>query len=187
MKLIQLINKALERKARKKLRKRSYFYISEAGKKPYEIFKAMMRYGYLSPRQQRVYDNGKQVHERLLSYLEKQGVVKAREVKIESRIFRGRADAILSLDEKLAVLEIKSMNKKSFKQLKHYADKQAYLQLQLYLHFLEIDDGILLIECKDDQKLKEFHIKRKPRTARQLITQFYSLKEKFVEAGVMEE
>jgi hypothetical protein len=53
------------------------------------------------------------------------------------------------------------------------------------MHFLKIDKGIILVECKDDQRLKAFHIRRKPRIAREQIRYFSKLKKKFVEAGVM--
>ena len=59
-------------------------------------------------------------------------------------------------------------------------------QLQLYMHFLRINDGIIVVECKDDQRLKEFDIKRKPRVAWEQIRYFSKLKSQFVKAGVME-
>jgi hypothetical protein len=120
-----------------------------------------------------------------LVYLYNIGVVKATEVQIKTGLFRGRADAILFNDGKLAVLEIKSVNKGEFGKLKKFASWQAYAQLQMYLHCLNIEDGIILVECKDDQRLKEFHIRRKPRIAREQIRQFAKLKTKLVEAGVM--
>jgi hypothetical protein len=186
MKVIPLINKTLEEKSPRGVKKkRSYFYISEAGKTPFEIFKSMTGYDYVSHRMQRVFDNGNDVHERIIGYLIRQGVVAAREVRMRTRLFRGRADAIIFADGRIAVLEVKSMKKEDFQKLKKYGSRKAYLQLQLYLHFLGIDDGIILVECKDDQRIKEFHIKRKFRVAQELITQFTRLKRKFVEGGVM--
>lgn len=184
MKVVPLILKTLKERKREKKR-RSYFYVSEAGKTPYEIFKALLGYQHISPRMQRVFDNGVAVHERIMAYLEKQGVVKAKEVKIRNKLFHGRADAIIYSDGRVAVLEVKSMNRDDFEKLRRFCDRKTYLQVQLYMHFLKIDEGIILVECKNDQRLKELQIKRKPRTARQLIKNFSRLKKRFVEAGVM--
>ncbi len=186
MNVIALINESLESKARKgKKPKRTYFYVSEAGKTAYEIFKKLVTVGFYTPRVRRVLDNGNCVHDRIIGYLEQQGVVKAKNVKMNKWLFHGRADAILSIENKLVVLEVKSMNSNRFENLKKYGERCAYLQLQLYMHFLGIDDGIILVECKDDQRLKEFHIKRKLRVAQEVITKFAKLKKRFVEAGVM--
>tara|TARA_Y100000294_G_scaffold172418_1_gene187079 strand:- start:195 stop:758 length:564 start_codon:yes stop_codon:yes gene_type:complete len=185
MKIIPFINKALERIETKRPKKRSYFYISEAGKSPFEIYKSMHRNYKISPRLKRIFDNGKCVHKRIAGYLEKQDVVKAKEVRINNKLFHGRADAIVFLDGRVAVLEIKSMNKKCFYNLKKYCSRPAYLQLQLYMHFMKIDDGIILVECKDSQRLKEFYIRRKPRVAKEIIRDFSKLKKKYVKSGVM--
>jgi len=186
MKVIHIINKALEKKHPKTAKKkRSYFYISEAGKTPFEIFKSMNRYSYISPRIQRVFDNGNDVHDRIRSYLQKQGVVRGIEVKIKTGLLHGRADAIIFSDGRIAVLEIKSIKKEGFQKLKKYGTRKAYLQTQLYMHFLKIDNGVILFECKDDQRLKEFYIKRKPRVAQEQITYFSKLKNKFAGSGVM--
>ena len=184
MNVIYLINKGLERKPRKKSMK-SYFYISDVGKTPYEIFKNLNGKAAYTPRQIRIFDNGTDVHNRIRKYLYRQGVVKAEEVYIKNSLFHGRADAILFGNGETAVLEIKSMNDRRFKKLKKFCDRNTYWQLQLYLHFLKIDRGIILVENKNDQRLKQFSIKRKERTARYLIAYFSKLKKKFCEAGVM--
>jgi hypothetical protein len=185
MKVIPLILKTLNEKQRREKKNRDYFYISEAGSTPYEIFKALLGREGITDRKQRIFDNGNDVHDRIRGYLEKQGVVKAIEVKVGNELFHGRADAILYADGRVAVLEVKSMKKEDFENLKKYGNRRTYLQLQLYLHFLKINDGVILVECKDDQRLKEFHIKRKPAVARELITKFSKLRNKFLQAGVM--
>ncbi|MBA7555651.1 hypothetical protein ES705_48330 [subsurface metagenome] len=78
------------------------------------------------------------------------------------------------------------MSSRNYAKLKKYGTRKAYLQLQLYLHFLKIDDGIILIIRNNEQKLKAFYIRRKYRVAQELIQKFYKLKYKFVQAGVME-
>ena len=183
MKLIKLINKLLER--RTKPRKRAYFYISEAGKTPYELFKSFMQKKKISPRLRRIFDNGNQVHERLRKYFKKLGIMKAEEVRIRNNLFRGRADAILLINNKIAVIEIKSINRRCFERLGNFCPRKTYLQLQLYLHFLKIERGIALFECKDTQRLREYHVWRKPRVALELIRTFSKLKKKFMQEGVM--
>lgn len=185
MKVIPLINKSLETKTKGIKQKRSWFYISEAGKTPFQIFKSMTGYNYISPRMKRIFHNGNHVHKRIIRYLVNQNVVTGIEVKINTRLLRGRADAIIFSDGKIAVLEVKSIKKEHFEKLREYCDRKVFLQIQLYLHFLKIDDGIILFECKDDQRLKEFHIKRKPRTAKEQFKYFSKLKTKFVKSGVM--
>ena len=185
MNVIKIINKTLEQKRASNKPKRNYFYISEAGKTLYEIFKSMTGKTYISPRMKRIFDNGHDVHDRIRKYLQKQGVVSGIEVKIKTKLFHGRADAILFSDGKIAVLEIKSIKKSGFEKLKKYGTRQAYLQTQLYMHFLKIADGIILFECKDDQRLKQFQIKRKPRVAQEQIRYFSRLKNKFTRCGVM--
>jgi hypothetical protein len=185
MKIIQILNRILRRKPRLP-KKRSYFYISEAAKTPFELFKKMASIRQTSPKMARIFDNGNDAHKRYVGYLEKAGYVEGKEVSVKNKLFSGRADAIINIDGKLYVLEIKSMSSKSFAKIKKYGTRAAYLQLQLYLHYLKIDHGIILIIRNDDQKLKAFHIKRKYQVAQELIQKFYKLKYKFVQAGVME-
>jgi len=84
------------------------------------------------------------------------GVVIAAEIRIpEEKIFHGRADAIVSIDNEPYVLEIKSMNSYAFKRLEE-PDKAHLKQIQLYMHYFNIDKGIILVENKDNQELKEF-------------------------------
>ena len=184
MRVINIINKSLEHKGKKVSPKRGYFFISEAGKTPYEIFKSMNK-KHISPRMQRVFDNGNDVHDRIRKYLRKQGVIRGIEVRIKTILLHGRADAIIYADGKIAVLEIKSIKKDRFEKLKKYGTRKAYLQTQLYMHFLKINNGTILFECKDDQRLKEFQIKRKPRVAKEQIEYFSRLKNKFIKCGVM--
>jgi len=185
MKVISLINKSLEQKSSHFKRKRSYFYISEAGKTAQELYKSLTESKKLSPRKRRIFDNGRMVHDRLTRYLRKQGVVRSQEVEIKTKLFHGRADAIVYLNGDIAVLEIKSMRKADFDRLERFCPRQAYLQIQLYMHFLKMNEGVVLIECKDDQRLKEFQVRRKERVANETIKHFSRLKERFVKAGVM--
>lgn len=185
MEVTSLIDQYLENRNTNSIRKRSWFYPSEAAATQQELFSAIMAYGYKPARTHRVLDNGTDVHNRLLRYLEAQGMVKAKDVEITDALFHGRADALISLDGKVAVLEIKSMNRESFNRLENIPDAQSYWQVQLYMHFLKVDYGVILVECKDDQRLKEFHVSRKYKAAKEIIDRFSAMKEEFTTNGMM--
>ena len=185
MGVIRHIEDALKPRTKQYSPKRSYFFVGEAGKKPYDLFKDLALGRTFSTRMLRAMDNGKHAHNRLRGYLQSRGVVKAVEVKIMTKLFRGRADAIVYEDGTLAVLEIKTVKKEDFEKLNRFVPWPVYAQTQLYMNFLNIDKALVLFECKDDQRLKEYCLKRRQKTARELILQFSKLKAKFVEEGVM--
>ncbi len=185
MGVIRHIEEALKPRTKQYSPRRSYFYVCEAGRTPYEIFKDLSLGKSFSTRMLRALDNGRHVHNRLRGYLQSQGVVKAMEVEVKTKLFRGRADAIVYEDGSLAVLEIKSIRKQDFEKLTKFVPWMVYAQVQLYMNYLNIDKALVLFECKDDQRLKEYVLKRKPKTAREIIDKFSKLKTKLVEDGVM--
>ena len=185
MKLIPLIDGFLETRAKKEVEKkdgvRDYFHISEVDKCPRAIYYKMKGYpgeGY-KPETYRKLDNGDYVHMRLMSMLMSLGIVVAAEIRIpEERIFHGRADAIVSIDNDLYVLEIKSMNSYAFKRLEE-PDKAHLKQIQLYMHYFNIDKGIILVENKDNQELKEFVVAKDEKILQEISANFISLKKMF--------
>lgn len=90
-------------------------------------------------RTRRIFDNGTCVHERLQSYLKKQGMLLMDEVPLvnEEYNIQGHTDGILLLDNnELGVLEIKSINSRGFTELK--AEKPEHRKQGLvYLYCLE--------------------------------------------------
>jgi hypothetical protein len=59
-----------------------------------------------------------------------------------------------------------------------------YWQVQLYLHFFNIEKGILLYVNKDTQEIKEFIFDYEEKVARECLDQFEKLKTK-IEANII--
>ena len=185
MKLIPLIASFLETRAKNDAEKvngiRDYFHISEVDKCQRAIYYKMKGYpgkGY-SAGTYRKLENGDYVHRRLMSMITSIGVVIAAEIRIpEEKIFHGRADAIVSIDNDPYVLEIKSMNSYAFKRLED-PDKAHLKQIQLYMHYFNIDKGIILVENKDNQELKEFVVAKDEKILQEISANFISLKKMF--------
>lgn len=108
----------------------------------------------------RMFDHGDYIHQLIMKTLfgtRKVHVVAAEINMPPQEIISGRADAIISLDNELYVLDIKSINSMIFDKLTGPKEDNAN-QLQLYLHFFQVPKGILLYVDKDKQDLKEFII-----------------------------
>lgn len=145
---------------RQRDREQTHFYITDAGKCPRAIFFKFKN----APREEieakvlRMFDHGDHIHQMIMKPL--LGVreihVVASEVNIPPQeLISGRADAILSDGKELFVLDIKSMNSMIFRTLKGPKEDNID-QIQLYLHYFKIKNGILLYVNKDTQELKEF-------------------------------
>jgi len=161
-------------------RDREYFYVTDAGKcKRATFFKFKNAPAKdLEPRVLRIFEKGEYHHRNLISSLIRMGIVVAAEISTPPQaIISGRADAILSIDSKLYVVDIKSMNSMAFRHLKKPKEQHLY-QVQLYLHFFNIQNGIILYVDKDQQKLKEFELDYDPDLAKNLMKGFLDLKEK---------
>ncbi len=155
-----LIEKLEEFFARQELaRPRDYFYVSEVGKCPRQIFYAAK--GFPRPpidgQTARKLAVGDDAHRRIVQALFGLGVVVAAEVPIPpGQLFHGRCDVIVSLDGKNYVVEIKTAHPYVFDQMATGPRRDHYLQLQLYLHYFRIPQGILLAENKATQEFREF-------------------------------
>jgi len=179
MKLIPLIDTLLESREESQNDKRDYFHISEVDKCPRAISYKMkgMPGEKFKADMYRKLDNGDYVHKRIMSILVSLGIVVASEIRIpESNTFHGRADAIVTIDNELYVLEIKSMNSYGFKNLEQ-PDPAHLKQIRLYMHYFNINKGIILIENKDSQELKEFIVTRDDRILNEIFISFGILKE----------
>jgi len=178
--LKEVINEFYSRKQQDKGRR--HFYISDAGKCQRSIFFKFKKAPQeeMEPRMLRVFDHGDHVHQLIMSSLlsTRDIHVIASEVNIPPQeLISGRADAVLSDGDKLYVLDVKSINSMAFRKLK--APKETHInQIQLYLHYLDPEDGILLYVSKDDQKLKEFKVKYDPQRAGSLLSSLRDLKDK---------
>lgn len=205
MELARLINDYLKVRERnnRKPKPRSYFYISEAGKTPYEIYKGLLLKQKCPPRIRRLMEIGRKTHKRACRHLEEMGLLKAREVKVGDDLFHGYVDAIVHLPyEKPMPLEIKTVNRQDFEKILRQGMPtwQSYAQLQLYLNYLRkadkgrilfietntLEDFVLpLEEYREDQRMKEFIVRKNQRMIRQTINKFRRLKDVFVRDGVM--
>jgi len=176
--LKELIDKYYQEKQRDK--DQSHFYITDAGKCPRAIFFKFKKAAReeIEPRVLRMFEHGDYIHRLILNALFSIGLVRSSEISIPpQQIISGRADAILSLNNELYVLDIKSMNSMVFKGLVEPKEENLY-QVQLYLHFFNIQKGILLYVNKDTQELKEFIFEYDQILAKKLLVELYNLKAK---------
>jgi len=161
-------------------REQHHFYITDAGKCSRAIFfkfKNVPR-EKMEPRVLRMFDHGNYIQMQILNNLFSLGIVRASEVKIPPQeLISGRADAIITLNNELYVVDFKSMNSMVFKNLTE-PKKDNINQIQLYLHYFKIPKGILLYVNKDTLELKEFLIEHDPAIAQKLLKDLTDLKTK---------
>ena len=165
---------------RQKDREQNHFYITDAGKCPRGIFfkfKNVPR-EKLDARMLRLFDHGDYIQMQILNSLFSMGLVRASEIRIPPQeLISGRADAIITLENELYVVDFKSMNSMIFRKLTEPKEENVN-QIQLYLHYFKIPKGILLYMSKDTSELKEFIIKYNPILARKLLKDLEDLKVK---------
>lgn len=161
-------------------REQNHFYITDVGKCPRAVFfkfKNVPR-EKMDARILRIFERGESMHGNLINTLIRLGIVVAAEIKIpEQEIISGRADVILSLNNELYVLDIKSMNSMIFRNLTEPKPENLQ-QVQLYLHYFKIKKGILLYIDKDQQNIKEFVFDYDENLVKSLLQGFESLKTK---------
>lgn len=109
----------------------------------------------------RIFDNGHATHDRLQGYLKEIGILLEAEVPLvdEDYEIQGHCDGIVEINGMKGVLEIKSINLNGFYAL-HEPKAEHILQLNIYMHCLNIPRGVLLYENKNNQELKEFFVKQ---------------------------
>jgi CRISPR/Cas system-associated exonuclease Cas4 (RecB family) len=165
---------------KEKNRQQTKFWITDAGRCSRMIFfkfKNAPKKG-IDPRVLRMFDHGDYIHRLILNALFSVGIVRASEINIPSQeLISGRADAIISLDNEMYVLDIKSMNSLVFKGLEKPKEENVN-QLQLYLHYFNIPKGILLYVNKDTQDLREFFIEKNQEIINSLLKELQDLKNK---------
>ena len=93
-------------------------------------------------------------------------------------LFHGFADAMIKMDGEEMPLEIKTVNREEFDYLvkKRMPTWQSYIQLQLYLHYLNKERGKILVieantledyimpleEYRPEQRMMEFTVRKNP-------------------------
>ncbi len=138
--LKELIDKFYLDRERDKARTQTRFYITDAGRCSRAIFFKFKKAPKeeMAARVLRMFDHGDYIHRLILNTLFSLGIVRSSEINIPPQeIISGRADAIISFDNSLYVLDIKSMNSMIFKNLAEPKEENIN-QLQLYLHFFKI-------------------------------------------------
>jgi hypothetical protein len=135
------------------------------------------------PRLQRVWDNGHNVHDRIQNYLYKTGLLVEDEVLICDTEFEicGHTDGLLNINGNFGVLELKSINRAGFVSLL-VPSPDYILQMNVYMHCLDLDWGILLYESKDDQSFKEYLVTRDQEIIDQVLGKIMYVK-KYVKLG----
>ncbi|MFH1575683.1 MAG: PD-(D/E)XK nuclease family protein [Candidatus Nealsonbacteria bacterium] len=152
-------------------REQNHFYITDAGKCTRAVFfkfKHMPR-EKMEARMLRLFDHGDYIQMQILNALFSLGIVRASEVKIPSQgLVSGRADAIVTLNNELYVVDFKSMNSMIFRKLQEPKEENVN-QIQLYMHYFKIPKGILLYMSKDTSELKDFPIQYNASLAQSLL------------------
>jgi CRISPR-associated protein Cas4 len=143
---------------RQKDRNQVHFYITDAGKCPRQVWFSLKGYPKkpLEPHVLRQLHHGDVIHSKLMTILYSLGLVKATEIEIPPQEFiNGRADAIICIDNRDYVVEIKSINNFAFEKL-DYPNPDHVKQINMYMHYFKIPKGILIYENKNTQELREF-------------------------------
>ena len=165
---------------RQKDKERHHFYITDAGKCPRQIFFKFKN----APRKEmearilRVFDHGDHIHELIMrALLSSRDIhIVASETNIPPQeLISGRADAIISDGKDLYVLDIKSINSVGFRNLIQPKEEDIN-QIQLYLHYFKIKNGLLLYVNKDNEELKEFLVSYDQNQAQSLFNNLINLK-----------
>ena len=161
-------------------RDRHHFYVTDAGKCPRSIFYKFKN----APAEKmeanilRLLDHGDYIQMHILSNLFSLGIVRASEVRIPPQeMISGRADAVITLENELYVIDVKGINSNTFKPLNEPKPDNVN-QIQLYLHYFQIPRGILLYVNKNTLELKEFFVPYEKDYCEKLIADLKVLKEK---------
>lgn len=161
-------------------RQQQHFYITDAGKCSRAIFfkfKNVPR-EKMEPQVLRMFDHGDYIQMQILNTLMSLGIVRASEINIPPQeLVSGRADAIVTLNNELYVVDFKSMNSMIFRGLTQPKEDNIN-QIQLYLHFFKIPKGILLYVNKDNLELKEFLVEYNESRVKNLLSDLSELKTK---------
>ncbi len=110
-------------------------------------------------------------------FLTSMGIVRGLEVDIPPQEdVSGRADAIISVDNELYVVDFKTISHFSFSKLNEPKSDNKK-QLQLYMHYFDINKGVLLYEDKNNQAIKEFILEYDKELVQEILDKFDRLKD----------
>ena len=144
--------------------RKGVFYPSALGSKCdrylYNCYFGLVKEQPIDANTKRIFDCGDYLGYRYEKYFEKMGILIATETPLKSEMppISGRLDFLIRHEENgTAIIELKSINQRGFKALNKPKDDH-YAQIQIYLNLTDNDNGIVLYECKDDQKIKAFSV-----------------------------
>jgi len=111
----------------------------------------------------RIFDNGHAVHERLYSYMRDMGILLHEEISVkhDEPPITGTADGIIEWNgEKL--IELKSISQEGFhyRQLHNKPKDDHIRQSQIYMRCLDLEDGFVIYENKNNQQILPIYVKR---------------------------
>lgn len=192
MELIQMIDNYLEKKEGKE-RDEERFHISELATSKRILFERFInpdKKEKPKPQLKRIFENGNFVHQRYYKYFAEMGILRAVEVQaVDNDLFTGTADCIISTKDGVPwVVDIKSCNSWVFKKLQDMKPEHR-VQILFYMYYLNIENGLLLYENKDDQNIKIFKIHMDNTNkilVETMIEDFKQLKQD-IESGIMPE
>jgi len=126
----------------------------------------------------RIFEEGNCIHEKWQNMFKRAGIARAIEDRGYSKMFDlyMTPDAVVEINNKLYVVEIKSANTYSYKSMKD-SHPAGTKQLQLYMHFLCIPRGFVLVEDKNTQEFKVFITKYEPGQAAPFVKRLYDISE----------
>ena len=128
----------------------------------YNSYNGLVEEQVIDATTKRIFDCGDYLGYRYEKYFEKMGILLGTEIAVKSDDppISGRLDFLIRHTQtNVAIVELKSINLRGFKALVKPKDDH-YQQIQLYLNLYNQDHGIVLYECKDDQKIKAFSTDR---------------------------
>lgn len=137
------------------------------------------------PRIFMIMDNGNYVHERYEKLFKEAGILIASEAPIKDETLRisGRIDAIISVNDVMAIAELKSANSKTFESMRksNSVDIKYLSQIQLYMHLTGFDLGVVVVENKDTQEILEFWTEYDEEMAKGIIKKITTINKYFDE------
>jgi len=139
---------------------RDYFYISEAAKPDWILWNNLKNptARKFDSKTKRILEMGDMIHQQFMKVFAASGILVASEIDIpKTELIHGRCDAIITDKVKNYIVDIKSTNMWTYQKLTE-AKPDDVVQVQLYMHFFNIHNGILIYCNKNDGGIKEYHL-----------------------------
>lgn len=138
-----------------------------------------------SGRSQLILSMGNAVHERIQGILQDMGIQIKDEYYLDTHYkdmpIHGYVDSICLINGKTTIVEIKSQKEWNYgygSKSKCYrvdVSPEHYGQVQMYMHFTGIHEGIVLYENKNTSELKEFHVEYDREFFKTMMDELYSI------------